>query len=317
MRGGSFTRKDSSSIWIKIGREVIAINNTNRYFGYTVGKTLTHRKYIEEVRDKAAGKLKIIKLLGKRSSNANPNTLVNVGNAIIRSRLEYEAQIYGNTLGKDSTQAFHNRRQFSDYILERSIRENILDVQNKKENHSQQFWQLKFLEMINSYCQDFHHLYTDASKTASGTAFVVYDHTTQQLLSSKINSNYSITNAELLGIRSAMEIIKEKQYQKAVIFTDSRGACQIIRNKTKTNDNFLAWEAAKLLKEGKVKLQWVPSHQGIPGNEKADEEAMRATQTTFNSLTRIRNLGGLVKRIQNNIYRKRNLVPGYNGDPWN
>ncbi|XP_065091068.1 uncharacterized protein LOC135712034 [Ochlerotatus camptorhynchus] len=381
----AFTRKDTSVVRIRIGRENVDLNNTHRYLGYTVDRTLTHRKHIEDIRDKAAAKVKIIKMLGKRSSSANPNTLVKIGNAIIRSRLEYGAQIYGNAaktnlqklqtvhnsylrsamrylkttpihvihaetgqtpldirrelltlkellkstyhtnqlqpfsdrsirnnLGngsywtetavkfnyiicqmnpKDSEIAFLNRRQYSDYTLERNIKEDMFEHQNKKENYSQQFWNLKFLEIKNLYYEDFHHLYTDASKTTTGTALAVYDHTDQQVLTQKINPNYTITNAELLAIRSAIELAKEKKYHKAVIFTDSKGACQTIRNRSKQNENFLAWEIVKLLKQDrnyKIKLQWIPSHQGIPGNEKADEEAVRATQgpqTNYNSLT--------------------------------
>lgn len=103
----------------------------------------------------------------------------------------------------------------------------------------------------------------------------------------KINSNYSITNAELLAIWTAIQMIHLKNYKNTVIFTDSKGACQTILNRTKTEDNFLAWRIRKSIKEDRsriIALQWVPSHQGIPGNEKADEEATRTTQgpqTTF------------------------------------
>lgn len=381
----AFTRKDTSGVRIKIGQETVKLNNTHRYLGYILDRSLTHRKHIEDIKGKAAARLKIIKMLGKKTSNANPNTLVKVGNAVVRSRLEYGAHIYGNAAKsnldklqtvqnsylrsamrflkttpihvihaetgqlpletrrewltikeilkntfhgsqlqpyivkaiedgsgngsfltetalkynyivcqmhpKDPNMAFQSRRKYSDFNVGRIINEKLFEDQKKKEDYSQQFWRIKFLETKNLLYQDSNHLYTDASKGPTGTALAIVDCTDHQVVTEKINTNFSITNAELLAIRTATEIAKQKNYQKAVIFTDSRGACQTLLNKAKTTENYLAWEIIKLLqerKDTKITLQWLPSHQGIPGNEKADEEAVQATlgpQTLFNSLT--------------------------------
>lgn len=95
-----FSRKNAESLKIKIGQTKVQVNNTHKYLGYTLDRTLTHRKHIEDVFSKGAEKLGIIKLLGRRNGTANPKTLVKVGNAIIRSRYEYGAQVYGGAAKK-------------------------------------------------------------------------------------------------------------------------------------------------------------------------------------------------------------------------
>nr|XP_029732734.1 uncharacterized protein LOC115268731 [Aedes albopictus] len=381
----AFTRKDTRNVSIKIGREKIALNNTHRYLGYIVDRTLTHRKHIDEMKRKASDKLKIIKLLGRRNSSANPSTLIKVGNSIIRSRLEYGSQIYGSAARsnlqklqtvqnsylrssmrylkstpihvilaetgqvpldirrewltlkeilkgvfhnnqlkqfidraiqtnsgngsyitetatkynyivaqlhpKDPSIPYVNRRQYSERNIQRLINQTLYEGQNPKAEHSQEFWRQKFLEVRNLDYSGFNHLYTDASKTSSGTAIAVYDSTDQQSTADKINPNFSITNAELLAIWTAIGMVQTKGYKKTVIFTDSRGACQTILNRSISGENYLAWKIRKTLKEDRthlIALQWIPSHQGIQGNEKADTEAVKATQgpqTLFNSLT--------------------------------
>lgn len=112
----------------------------------------------------------------------------------------------------------------------------------------------------------------------------------ETLTTKKINNNFSITNAELLAVSKAIEIIHEKKYEKAVIFTDSCGACQILMKSSKIIENFLAWKIVDALKRNtrsKIVIQWIPSHVGIPGNEKVDSAAVDTTyqtQNMFNSL---------------------------------
>lgn len=75
-----------------------------------------------------------------------------------------------------------------------------------------------------------------------------------------------------------------------MIFTDSKGACQILSNENKITDNFLAWEIVKKIKKAtnkQITIQWIPSHMGIKGNETADQAAVAATsgcQSDFISL---------------------------------
>nr|XP_029728542.1 uncharacterized protein LOC115266451 [Aedes albopictus] len=143
--------------------------------------------------------------------------------------------------------------------------------------------------------QDFQHFYTDASKTDTGTAIAVYNAAENEILAESINNNFSITNAELLAILKALEIVKENNVYKAVILTDSRSACEMLLGDQIFAENYIAWEIYKEVQDleqrshkFKIKIQWIPSHVGIEGNEAADRAAVAATrerQTLFNSIT--------------------------------
>lgn len=378
-----FSKKNSTSLKIKIDREQIEINNTHLYLGYTLDKMLTHRKHIENIRRKGAQKLNLMKILGRRNGNASPGTLIKIGNAIIRSRMDYGAMIYGeaavsnvnklqviqnsyiryamrylkttpvqvlhaetglfpikhriewltikeilkstyhntqlqpfiaqavNENGnksylsdiatkhndiisqvhhKDPKMFFELRRTLWNINFSSNIRSKLFEHQPTKKSSNTLNWKQHFLEIKNTKYKNFKHIYSDASKTAAGTAIAVFDSEDESVLTDKINNNYSITNAELLAIAKAITNIQEKKYNRTVIFTDSCGACQILNNKETTMSNFLAWQIVGAMQRHigrKIVIQWIPSHVGIPGNEKVDEAAVETTyktQTLYNSL---------------------------------
>lgn len=376
-----FTLKHMDKLKIKIASEKITISNTHKHLGVMLDRTLSFRKHIEEIRGKAAEKLKIIKILSRRKTKANSETLVRIGNAVIRSKLEYGAQVFGgaaksniqklqtvqnaylrSAMGylkttpihvihaetgqlqiedriewltlrdaikssfhrnqlrtfveraartqesngsylttmkhtdvihqvhpKDDNIPYQSRKQYSDRYISYRIEPKLVEDQSKKSNWSADRWKQQFLELKDRKYKNYVELYTDASKTDEGTAVGITDRSGELRETNKINNNYSITNAELLAISKAIETIQENEYEKAVIYTDSKGACQILLNKATVQDNFIAWNIVKALKKTTpfIKIQWIPSHQGIEGNERADRLAVSAThgsQTDFSAL---------------------------------
>lgn len=76
-----------------------------------------------------------------------------------------------------------------------------------------------------------------------------------------------------------------------MIFTDSRSACEMLLNSKSFEGNYLLAEIYKELygiRGNPIRIQWIPSHMGIDGNERADLEAVEQTkkpQSFFNGIT--------------------------------
>lgn len=381
-----FSRKNTSHIKVRVQNEKIEMVNTHQYLGYTLDRELRHRKHLENIRDKAGKKLGLMKMLSKKSGGANPETLIKIGNAIVRSRMEYGAAIFGNAaktnLEKLQTTQNSYIRQAMGYLpstpvqvmlaeagqtpmqhriesltkreiirstyfrtplskfinvtlnremgngsfltetaekhmdllfqvhpsdkelaerkrmryvqrleLDRVVVPTLGEPNCKKGNISRNVWQGLFREAVQTVYQGFNRIFTDGSKTPAGTAFAVWDDTNGSSVAENINSNFTITNAELLGILKAIELTKLNGYKKAVIFTDSRSACEILLNESNLETNYIVWEIYKELQEAcniTIKVQWIPSHVGIEGNEKVDTIAVEKShekQSFFNGIT--------------------------------
>ncbi|KAL1396352.1 hypothetical protein pipiens_010571 [Culex pipiens pipiens] len=86
-------------------------------------------------------------------------------------------------------------------------------------------------------------------------------------------------------------LAKKKKYKKTVIFTDSKSGCQSLTNSKLLHENFIIWDIYKEIEKaprGAIKIQWVPSHVGIRGNEAADVAAQGKSydkQTEFMGIT--------------------------------
>lgn len=368
-----FTRKRVDHIKIKVKGNLIEMVNTHMYLGYTLDRVLSHRKHIMNVRHKASEKLGLVKMLARKSGRAHPATIIKIGNAIIRSRMEYGCTIYGNAaktnLSKLQTLQNSYIRIAMNYLrstpiqiiladsgqipmclrfealakrelvrsvyfrtpllkfisssldkeipngsyiteiadkhadlvylvhpsdknraremylsagveFEHIVRPELGGKSDKKEKINPAVWRAVCAEELNNRYKYFVKIYTDASKTSTGTAIAVYDQQDEEILAEKINDNSCISNAELLGLLKALEMIKRKKYKKAVILTDSRSACLLLLNKKNLEENYVAWEIYKELKSAagqNIKIQWIPSHCGIPGNETADLAAKQKT----------------------------------------
>jgi len=131
-------------------------------------------------------------------------------------------------------------------------------------------------------------IYTDGSKVTGATTFAVVDSNRKIIAGGRLPSYNSIFTAEAFAILKACQFAS-KNAGKSVICTDSLSSLSAIRNWNHNDPT--TQEVRHILSSHpkKITLLWVPSHQGIHGNELADKAAqeMRLTPsilfTPFNS----------------------------------
>lgn len=138
-------------------------------------------------------------------------------------------------------------------------------------------------DTLSNYA-NFYRIYTDGSKEINscsiGAAF--FDDINHINIKLKINCNVSIMHAELIAIAEALSYVESINFERFVIFTDSKSALQHLARCTSTFRGVpIAYAIIKsildLLSRSKVViLQWIPSHVGIVGNETADALAKQA-----------------------------------------
>ena len=121
-------------------------------------------------------------------------------------------------------------------------------------------------------------IYTDGSRTDDGVAFAI--HCTAQSRQVRLNSLASVYTAELLAIREAIMYAETTvQSNTITIATDSRSAIQAIGSLNLAHPIVNHIRDQLIVSEKSYSLCWVPSHVGVPGNERADLLARDAITT--------------------------------------
>ncbi|CAG9569775.1 unnamed protein product [Danaus chrysippus] len=139
-------------------------------------------------------------------------------------------------------------------------------------------------DMIDIQFSDYIKIYTDGSKTRDGSSCAFYDIATDFGAKFLIeNSCIPIMGVELIAIKEAMHYIESTSYHKIVILTDSKSSLQHLLRSARggcvgRNEAYLVIKCIyRLIRNGvEVRLQWIPSHVGVRGNEVADSLASKA-----------------------------------------
>ena len=144
---------------------------------------------------------------------------------------------------------------------------------------------IHFKSVIDRDWNDWHHIYSDASKHySSGQVGVgVYHHQYKIVQKVKLPPETSTFTGECFGLFKSIEYALLLNLNKTIIFSDSKSALQALHKFPFKNNTIypIIIKCRKLLykcheKKLSVHFAWVPSHKNIEGNEKADRLANEA-----------------------------------------
>jgi|UniRef100_A0A2S2QP38 ribonuclease HI len=157
-----------------------------------------------------------------------------------------------------------------------------------------------FNEIINTKFKNYYHFYTDASKTTNETGFAITHRNENSL--HKLDPLSNIYTAETFAILEATLTALSSNHDKILILSDSMSAVTSIANvHTKCN---LAQSIQNIIlsTDKSIKLMWVPSHIGIPGNELADELAMKAASSPDTKIYPIVTYDDVIHALKTKFY---------------
>ena len=134
---------------------------------------------------------------------------------------------------------------------------------------------------------NFKEIYTDGSlisgpEPSTSSAFVVYESYYKILQKFKISPITSILGAELCAILKALQYVSDNMSHESrvVIYTDSLSGIILLRNRNIKNYTAAVYQIHKIINTLRdrmtVRIQYIPGHKNIEGNEIADKLAKEA-----------------------------------------
>ena len=137
-------------------------------------------------------------------------------------------------------------------------------------------------EIYSNYCE----IYTDGSKlqvpNSTSAAFIIYEDKYKIIQKFHLPSHTSILGAELYAIHAALNHMKQNFVMKngIVLYSDSLSGIKLIKNRQPKNYVELVFKIQNLIIELNqfcpTRLQYIPAHKEITGNELVDKLAKEA-----------------------------------------
>lgn len=138
------------------------------------------------------------------------------------------------------------------------------------------------LNNILQNCRNSFRIYTDASKIQNNVGIAIVSN--KDTYTYKLSSDYTSSEAEAVAILRALDYALAENFNDYIILSDSLTTISCIQNINTASDvvnSILCLIHAHQLKGNLIQLIWIPSHNAIEGNDKADRLAKQiATSTT-------------------------------------
>lgn len=136
-------------------------------------------------------------------------------------------------------------------------------------------------KILQNYPNSF-RIYTDASKIQDNVGIAIVSK--KATFSYKLTSEYTSCDAEAVAILTALDYALTESYNDYIILSDSLSTIMCIQNlNTDSSDvisSILCLIHAHQLKGNILHFIWVPGHNSIEGNEKADKLAKQIAFST-------------------------------------
>ncbi|CAG5100603.1 Protein of unknown function [Cotesia congregata] len=152
----------------------------------------------------------------------------------------------------------------------------IYDLFFGKANTPETVYRSLYQEKIN-HLNQFTKILTDGSifNGSRGCAIIVND----DIYRFKLPNSFSIFSCKAFAILGSLNITAQLDLDNVAIFSDLKSVIEALKN-FNSPDSIIQQCQSKIINlnlSKKVKVIWIPSHEGITGNELADREAKEAT----------------------------------------
>ncbi|GFV17518.1 putative RNA-directed DNA polymerase from transposon BS [Trichonephila clavipes] len=258
-----------------------------KYFGYTLDQEITSNKHIEGQVIKARKRLNVLKLISGRNWGAEVSTLRTTFISLIRPVLEFGIPIY--SCASDTNLNKLERAQLCAARIITGLRYSckndiVLCDSNLPSLSKRRLYSLtRYFNKLYSYNEQhrtsaYLHAWINNRRLMKHSPFS-YARTLNLPSSDVEPHSLSFTGAvfrsELIATRRGLQCAAqlEDRFQKIWILTDSRASIQHLANWGDIGDQ-TSLDILSLLHDlslgHSIHFQWIPSHVGREGNERAD-----------------------------------------------
>lgn len=166
-----------------------------------------------------------------------------------------------------------------------NITSNLININTSlsilpKGSTSQATYKACLKKILHNYPDSF-RIYTDASKIHNNVGIAIVSN--KNTYTYKLSSEYTSCDAEAVAILRALDYALVENFNQYIILSDSLNTLTCIQNQNISSDviySILCLIHAHRLKGNLMHLIWIPSHNAIGGNEKADRLAKQIAIST-------------------------------------